>query len=258
MSVNEQTTYRGSQGSSAWPFEEPRDARQPMPTGSRLVANVSSDNVLPLFLSEPHEPDQQEFPCLAESRWPSIFWRFCGLAVSAIAIVAAAYNSDAQSTLINRANISIGGAAGDQSAPHASANASPPRPQAEASAGVIISADHPGLLGEVPAAKPHTGNEVAAPPKPLASETVALLMTRVKNLLSLGDIAAARLLLERLADAHDAAAAFLLAQTYDPAVLGVTDSRSVTPDPAMARDWYRKAASFGSVNAQRRLAQIRD
>jgi hypothetical protein len=43
-------------------------------------------------------------------------------------------------------------------------------------------------------------------------------MTRAKSLLALGDIAAVRLLLERAANAQDATAAFLLAQTYDPAV----------------------------------------
>ena len=81
-------------------------------------------------------------------------------------------------------------------------------------------------------------------------------MTRAKSLLALGDIAAARLLLERAASAQDASAAFLLAQTYDPAVLGVRDKRSITPDTVMAREWYRKAASFGSSAAQQRLAQI--
>ena len=80
-------------------------------------------------------------------------------------------------------------------------------------------------------------------------------MTRAKSLLALGDIGAARLLLERAANAQDATAAFLLARTYDPAVLGVRDTRSVRPDPAMARDWYRKAASLGSTDAQQRLTQ---
>jgi hypothetical protein len=61
------------------------------------------------------------------------------------------------------------------------------------------------------------------------------LMTRAKGLLARGDFAAARLLLERAANAPDATAAFLLAQTYDPAVLKVRDTRSITPDPVMAR-----------------------
>ena len=109
---------------------------------------------------------------------------------------------------------------------------------------------------QVPAAR--AGNEAAAPPKTLDAETLAALMTRAKSLLTLGDIAAARLLLERAANAQDATAAFLLAQTYDPAVLGVRDTRSITPDPVMARDWYRKAASFGSAAAQQRLTQFQD
>ena len=87
------------------------------------------------------------------------------------------------------------------------------------------------LKSQVPAAR--AGNEAAAPPKTLDAETLAALMTRAKSLLTLGDIAAARLLLERAANAQDATAAFLLAQTYDPAVLGVRDTRSITPDPVM-------------------------
>jgi hypothetical protein len=65
-----------------------------------------------------------------------------------------------------------------------------------------------------------------APSKTLDAETLAALMTRGRSMLKLGDIAAARLLLERAASAQDATAAFLLAQTYDPAVLGVRDTRS--------------------------------
>ena len=83
-------------------------------------------------------------------------------------------------------------------------------------------------------------------------------MTRAKSVLALVDIAAARLLLERAANAQDASAAFLLAQTYDPAVLGVRDTRSITANPVMARDWYRKAASFGSADAQQRLTQLQN
>jgi len=55
-------------------------------------------------------------------------------------------------------------------------------------------------------------------------------MTRAKSLLALGDIARRDWLLERAANAQDASAAFLLAQTYDPAVLGVRDTRSITAD----------------------------
>jgi len=163
-----------------------------------------------------------------------------GLVVSAFAILVAVFNSDVTRILIDKL---------------ASVNASAPRlgtPSRED----IVSAYHTALQSQAPAA--HTGNEAAAPSKTLDAKTLAALMTRAKSLLALGDIAAARLLLERAANAQDASAAFLLAQTYDPAVLGLRDTRSITPDPVMARDWYRKAASFGSADAQQRLTQLQN
>jgi hypothetical protein len=174
------------------------------------------------------------------------------LAVSVIAILAAALNCDASSALIGKSKLFISGSSGDQTAAHAaSTNAGAAR--SEASTEAVVNADHTALHVQVPAVL--TGNE-AASPKALDAETTAALTMRAKNLLALGDIVAARLLLERVANARDATAALLLAQTYDPTVLGVRDTRSVIPDPATAREWYRKAASFGSVEAQRRLAQI--
>ena len=76
--------------------------------------------------------------------------------------------------------------------------------------------------------------------------------------MTVGDIAAARLLLERAANAQDATAAFVLAQTYDPAVLGTKDTRSITADAAAARDWYRKAEQLGSAEAKQRLTQLQN
>jgi hypothetical protein len=98
---------------------------------------------------------------------------------------------------------------------------------------------------------------VAAPPvRRLAADELATLMTRAKAMLAAGDIPPARLLLERAAEAQEAAAALMLAQTYDPAVLGTQDMRNVTPDPARARGWYQRAAQLGSADAQRRLSQL--
>jgi hypothetical protein len=100
----------------------------------------------------------------------------------------------------------------------------------------------------------------AAPAAPAArrmdSEELASLMTRAKALLASGDISPARLLLERAAQANEASAALMLAQTYDPTVLGTQDIRNITPDPAMARSWYQRAAQLGSADAQRRLSQL--
>lgn len=105
-----------------------------------------------------------------------------------------------------------------------------------------------------------------APPMPaptpaarrLDPDELATLLKRAQGLLDIGDLAGARLLLERAADAHEAKAAFILAQTYDPAVLGTMDARSIAPDPAAARLWYEKAAQFGSQEAQQRLGQLQN
>jgi hypothetical protein len=99
----------------------------------------------------------------------------------------------------------------------------------------------------------------AAPPaRQLDPDELAALLKRARSFIAIGDISSARLLLERAADAQEASAALLLAQTYDPAVLGAQDMRSITPDPAMARSWYQKAARFGSTDAQQRLAQMQN
>ena len=87
---------------------------------------------------------------------------------------------------------------------------------------------------------------------------MANLMQRAKGFLSSGDLMSARLLLERAAEMQSADAALLLAQTYDPEVLGTSDVRNTTPEPAQARAWYQKAAQLGSADAQRRLAQLQN
>jgi TPR repeat protein len=109
------------------------------------------------------------------------------------------------------------------------------------------------------AALPVAAPPVAAPAaRKLDADELAALMKRAKGLIAIGDIAPARLLLERAADAQEASAALLLAQTYDPAVLGKSDMRSITPDPAAARIWYQKAAQLGSLDARQRLAQMQN
>jgi hypothetical protein len=97
---------------------------------------------------------------------------------------------------------------------------------------------------------------VAPPIRRLGADELANLMSRGKALLESGDIAPARLLLERAAEAGEASAALLVAQTYDPAVLGTQDARNITADPAQARNWYQRAAQLGSADAQRRLSQL--
>ena len=94
------------------------------------------------------------------------------------------------------------------------------------------------------------------PARLIDKEELANLLKRGRYLLSIGDIAPARLLLERAADANEANAAFDLAGTYDPAVLARSHASGIAPDLAMARMWYEKALKLGHSEAQQRLAQL--
>jgi TPR repeat protein len=75
-------------------------------------------------------------------------------------------------------------------------------------------------------------------------------------LVAQGDIAAARLMLTRAAEAGDARAALALGATYDADVLRKLGVLGVAADASQARAWYAKAAEYGSGEATRRLEQF--
>ena len=82
---------------------------------------------------------------------------------------------------------------------------------------------------------------------------IASSLRRGNDLIASGDLAAARLVLRRAANAGDAHAAMTLAGTYDPVVLEKLGVHGFVPDAAMARVWYEKAKKFGSAAAPERL-----
>jgi cell division protein FtsB len=82
---------------------------------------------------------------------------------------------------------------------------------------------------------------------------IASSLRRGDALIASGDLAAARLVLRRAADAGDARAAMTLAETYDPAILEKLGVHGVVPDLAMARGWYESAKKFGATEATQRL-----
>ena len=90
----------------------------------------------------------------------------------------------------------------------------------------------------------------------LDGEEIILLLKRGKDLFASGDLAAARLVLQRAADANQAEAALALGATYDPFVLRELKVYGFTPDAAMARVWYEKAIELGSPAARRRLEML--
>jgi len=96
----------------------------------------------------------------------------------------------------------------------------------------------------------------AAPVRQIDRAEINALLARGDELMSQGDIAAARLVLQRAADAQDARAALALGATYDPIVLEKLGVRGLAADVAKARAWYEKAKQFGSSEAPRRIEML--
>jgi hypothetical protein len=90
----------------------------------------------------------------------------------------------------------------------------------------------------------------------LSPDELDRLINRGEAFLSQGDVSAARLVLERAAEARDARAALALGSTYDPNVLRRMGAVGVQPDPERARSWYERAAEFGSGEANQRLTAL--
>jgi hypothetical protein len=90
----------------------------------------------------------------------------------------------------------------------------------------------------------------------LASDEIAMLLKRGKDAFSTGDLAAARLLLRRAAEAGSAEAALALGATFDPLVIRRLGAIGAAPDAAQARQWYQKAVVLGSTTASQPLAQL--
>jgi tetratricopeptide (TPR) repeat protein len=91
----------------------------------------------------------------------------------------------------------------------------------------------------------------------LPAEVTEMLVKRGGELLSTGDIVAARLAFERVAASGNKVAATAVAKTYDPLFLAQTGVRGLRGDPSRAALWYGKAAAAGDREAQQRLRRLR-
>jgi len=92
--------------------------------------------------------------------------------------------------------------------------------------------------------------------RPIDGDELALLLKRGEELIGQGDIAGARLMLTRAAEAGEARAALTLGATYDADMLRSIGVMGVAGDAPKARAWYEKAAQYGSGEAARRLEQF--
>ena len=138
--------------------------------------------------------------------------------------------------------------------------------QGRAPAATPPAAAPPAAPAPVAAAPPAAAPVAAPPPAPvpelmipgdgthhLDPNEIAASLRRGDDLIASGDLAAARLVLRRAANAGDAHAAMTLAGTYDPVILEKLGVHGFVPDVAMARVWYEKAKKFGSTEAPQRL-----
>jgi hypothetical protein len=90
----------------------------------------------------------------------------------------------------------------------------------------------------------------------LSAQEIATLIERGRSFFEAGDVAAARLMFRRAANAGDAAAALAMGTTYDPAVLANRLVRGMGADLGEARSWYEKARELGSPEGPRRLEML--
>lgn len=239
---------------------------------------------VPLFLSDPHgKPDPRSYlASLRQKRAASISSRLlvAVIAAAAAAVLFTLFSSEAtRSDFVNlkasmAAVLPIPSAAArpDPSQPTQRVRQPdeaqrPPAPEtvAPVAGSVTMAAAAPthediksayqsALQGSAPQAAAVA--ESMIPPAPvhhLDPGEIASALSRGTALIASGDLAAARLVLRRAAEAGDARSAMTLAETYDPAILEKMGVHGVVPDLAKARGWYEKAKQFGATEADQRL-----
>jgi len=130
------------------------------------------------------------------------------------------------------------------------ANAAPSREDVRSAYQSALQSQAPAVAPAV--AEPAPVAPVSAPHR-IAPDEVAAALKRAGGLIASKDIAAARLVLQRVATDGDAQAAVTLAETYDPAILDRLGVLGMVPDVAMARQWYEVAVRLGSSEAAQRL-----
>jgi hypothetical protein len=95
------------------------------------------------------------------------------------------------------------------------------------------------------------------PPRLLDAAEIKVMVKSGLEYMANGKVGAARLMFQSAAEAGEAAAAFALAETYDPIVLEKLGVKGgITPDVAVAQRWYEKAKELGSSAAPARIARL--
>ena len=258
-------------------LSDPRFAHYRYTRSKAAKADDSVDEPVPLFLSDPFEEHLSEAKRPTSITPSRILTGLFAASVVAIGLalwsVGAGRDFGAVRDVIVNAKASLAGIAPVQARVAVQA-AAKEAVQPVVQSATVTQPDQPSrdeitmayqaaiksqiVAHEVPPAASPVAPPAAPTARHLEPDELETVLKRAKSLLAIGDIASARLLLERAADAQEADAALMLARTYDPEVLGTSDARSIIPDPEKARLWYRTAAELGSQRAQQRLAQMQN
>jgi TPR repeat protein len=245
--------------------------------------DIYAENSVPLFLSDPNgEPDPSEYitPLLKKRRASTSSRVLAGVcAAAAVAILVALFSSNATRDIVVNVRASMAAvfpapSAAAQSDPSqltaldrqndparrsAPENQTPGRSVTTAAAEPAREEIKMAYQGALQGRAADAVAELTAPADAihhLDPDIIAALLRRADALIASGDVAAARLVLRRAADAGNAGAAMTLAGTYDPANLAKLGVHGIVPDVAMARSWYEKARKFGSAEAPQRLEML--
>jgi hypothetical protein len=116
-----------------------------------------------------------------------------------------------------------------------------------------LKAPEPEKLAVPPAV---TAAPVSAPVVSLKPEEATRMLTRAAVMIQQGDIASARLMLDRPVRAGDGRAMYLLAQTFDPKMLAQWNVRGIKPDTSRAKALYADAVKAGISEARDRLLAL--
>jgi TPR repeat protein len=96
----------------------------------------------------------------------------------------------------------------------------------------------------------------ARAPLPLPAEQITALLARGDAFVRTRDIASARLLYERAADAGNGRAALRMGESFDPAFLDSIGIHRMLGDRQLALSWYRRACDLGDTEAALLLQKL--
>ena len=132
----------------------------------------------------------------------------------------------------------------------ATAGVTPPRmesPPSQAAERVVFPSSTPSRSEQSETDASQRPQTAGSQLPPIETET---LLNQGDHLLSQSDVASARLLYQRAAEAGDGRGALRIGMTFDPVFLARLRLHGVRPDKAQAIAWYRRASALGNADAE--------